>query len=410
MNNNLQQSSRFVFMQTILVAFFIDIPALNQIFVSFVPGLSGRIMMLLYLLCGISTCILAIVSIFKRYFVNKNLFLLIGFILLGYVMTSIFTPYSDLSFINFTVYTLLAMLIVLLLNVDGKLLISLIMTLTFIGLLNINIIFATSVYRYETISMGMSYAFMPTVVAAIVYFCVYFKKESTIKKLILVPVLLVNAIYLFKIMQFGSRGVVLCFICCFVFFFCIKYDEVNNKLSFKGYKAFFISIIVVLVLLNIWTFFEKIEGIFEAVGFHINAVNKFFRLASASNGDISNGRNAIYEATISGILQSPMWGHGYSTTMNNLGFVYPHNFMLQLLYDGGLLLTLPIFILVCAGIVRWCKSCNKDEFAVIAALIFMSVPGALFTGNLWENNRLWLTFAVLTVYSSRSWILNIKQR
>ena len=212
-----------------------------------------------------------------------------------------------------------------------------------------------------------------------------------------------------KIIQFGSRGVVLCFLCCFIFFNCFNYDSIKMKVSFKGYKVFLISIVAVVVLMNIWTVFATIENLIESAGFHINAINKFFRLANATGGDVSNGRNAIYEATINGIWQSPFWGHGYSTTMNNLGFVYPHNFLLQLLYDGGLLLTLPLIILVVGGVLNWYKFCSEDEFTVISALLLMSVPGALFSGNLWENNRLWLTFAALIVFSARSWIIYKKK-
>ena len=94
--------------------------------------------------------------------------------------------------------------------------------------------------------------------------------------------------------------------------------------------------------------------------------------------------------------------------MNNLGFVYPHNFLLQLLYDGGILLTIPVIYLVVGGILNWYKFCSEDEFTVISALLLMSVPGALFSGNLWENNRLWLSFAALIVFSAKSWIICTK--
>lgn len=409
MNNNLKANHILLFAQTALVAFFIDIPALNQIFVSFAPSLSGRLMTLMYFFCGIMLVILVIPTIIANHFVNKKLFLFIVFIAMGYFLTIIFAPYSDLSIANFGVYTLIALLMVLLCQVDGKLLIILIMMFPVFGIVNVNNVFATNSYQYETISMGMSYAFMPTVVSAIAYFYSYYKSETTKKKILLIPIFAVNIIYLLKIIQFGSRGVVLCFLCCFIFFNCFNYDSINMKVSFKGYKAFLILIVAVVVLMNIWTVFVIIENLIESAGFHINAINKFFRLANATGGDVSNGRNAIYEATINGIWQSPFWGHGYSTTMNNLGFVYPHNFLLQLLYDGGLLLTMPLIILVVGGVLNWYKFCSEDEFTVISALLLMSVPGALFSGNLWENNRLWLTFAALIAFSARSWIIYTKK-
>lgn len=409
MQNDLRTNKIFLFTQTFFVAFFIDIPALNQIFVSFFPGLSGQLMTIMYLSCGVMLVILAVPTIIVDHFVNKKLFLIILFITMGYFLTIILAPYSDLSVTNFCVYTLIALLMVLLYKVDGKLLILLIMIVPVFGITNVNDIFATNTYQYETISMGVSYAFMPTVISAIVYFYTYYNNETIKKKIIIIPILVVNIIYLFKIVQFGSRGVVFCFLCCFIFFNCFHYDKINKKVSFEGYKVFFISIITMVFLMNIWTIFATIENLIESAGFQINAINKFFRLANTTGRDITNGRTAIYEATINGIWQSPIWGHGYSTTMNNLGFIYPHNFMLQLLYDGGILLTIPIIYLVVEGFFSWYKFCSEAEFTVISALLFMSIPGALFSGNLWENNRLWLTFAVLIIFSDNNWIVCNKE-
>lgn len=409
MNNKLICNSKIVFMQTAIVAFFIDVPALNQIVISFFPGLTGIIMTLFYSFTAMAVILLPIVStVLDKKIIEIKLILLIGGIVFGYLLTCIFAPYSDLTFVNLGIYTVLPILVVLLFNIDGKLLITFIMALTTVGILNVEAIFTTNKYQYETISMGLSYAFMPTVVAAIVYSLTYFKDEEKIKKIMMLPVLVINFVYFFKIIQFGSRGVVLCFACCFAFFFCFKHDNVNKKVSFKGYKAFFIFIIIAVISRNMWTIFWNIEKIFESVGLHINAINKFFRLSSASGSDISNGRNLIFKQTFEGVWQSPILGHGYSTTMNNLGFVYPHNFVLQLLYDGGLLLTIPVLYLFVRGIISWYNSCDVNEFVVIVSLILMSVPGALFTGNLWENNRLWLTFAALTIYSNRTWIYSDK--
>ena len=148
MNNGLRVNNMFLFAQTALVAFFINVPALNQIFVSFIPGLSGRLMTLMYIFCGVMLVVFAVQTIISNHFVNKRLFLFIVFIAIGYFLTILFAPYSDLSMSSFGIYTLIALLMVLLCQVDGKLLITLIMTFPAIGIVNVNNIFANIIYLW----------------------------------------------------------------------------------------------------------------------------------------------------------------------------------------------------------------------------------------------------------------------
>lgn len=386
--------------ETALIAYFIDIPALNAIFISLLPSLSGRLMVLMYLFSGLLFVLFVCLSLKRKRRVNFKLLILIIFVICGYLLTLVSTPYTDLNWVNFSIYTILSLLFVLLFQVNTKLLLQCIMTFTAIGFFNINAIFVTSSNLYETITMGVSYAFMPTIIAAIVYCFIYYKEDSFKYKIINGIVLIINLLYFLKIIQFGSRGVVLSLLSCVLFFFCFKYDEKKEKVCLKSYKAIILAIIFAFFVMNLWSVFEYISNLVESAGFHINAINKFFRLMDSSSNDITNGRLAIYMKTINGIWQSLLWGHGYSTTQHNLGIVYPHNFLLQLLYDGGIVLTTPIIVLSIKGAYSWYKSCTKNEYAIVVALFFMSIPGALFSGNLWENNRLWITLAVLVCFST----------
>ena len=74
----------------------------------------------------------------------------------------------------------------------------------------------------------------------------------------------------------------------------------------------------------------------------------FVRKTLKIQTDISNGRNAITEYVVENIFKSPIWGHGVSTiTYNSNGMIpYPHNFILQLFYDGGILLAVPVLFFV----------------------------------------------------------------
>ena len=194
----------------------------------------------------------------------------------------IFAPYSDLTIIYFAIYTILSLCFVLLFQIDGKLLLKAIMTFPIIGILDISGIFTTNSYQYETITMGVSYAFMPTIVSSIVYFFAYYKGDNTKDKIINTLILSINMVYLFNVVQFGSRGVVLCFLMCFVFFFCFKYDNEKNRVYTKGAMVLLFAVILIIFIMNMWTIFSFLLDVIEALGFHINAIDKFFRLNTRS--------------------------------------------------------------------------------------------------------------------------------
>lgn len=384
-------------MGSFMIAFFIDIPALNQVVISFIPELSGKIMTVLHFFVA---CLFGVYCLLnaKKFNISMNQLLLGGFVGVGYLITQILSPYSDLRIIDFCIYTIMSIFIVAFYEIDSKTFLRFLMFLPCSGILSLNRIFATNTFKYETITMGLSYAFMPAIVAAISYFFLYFKKGDNINKFIDAIALIINLSFLLKILQFGSRGPVLCFLCSFLFFYCFEYDENFERIRIKGEKCLLISIILLLLINYFWEIALFLENIMDASGLKINAINKFFRLMNSS-GDVSNGRLDIYLQSFQGFLQSPIWGHGYSTTMYNLGFVYPHNFVLQLLYDGGLLLFVPLVYLCMKGKLNKKNRLTFDDFALVSSLILMSVPGAMFSGNLWENSRLWLMFSVLVTSS-----------
>ncbi len=394
-------SKQTCFLNSILLAFIIDTPALNLILSTYVPNFEGSFLMLMFEISAVGIIVSGFFSV--RYRVERKLALFCLFILTGYFLTVIFASYTDLSVSHFFCYTIFSIIAVMFLKVDSRITLRTTMILTCFGIPIINKLFNASGYNYETISMGLSYAFMPAIIGTIIYMYVYYKQDSKGEKVIDVVFAIVNLLYAFRIFQFGSRGVVLTILCGLAYVFCFYYDSTNNRIWFKGWKVLVLFAILVIVVMNATVVLKAIEMWIESLGLHINAINKIFRLID-STGDISNGRMDIYLVTLKGIIESPIYGHGYSTTAHNLGINYPHNFFLQLLYDGGLVLTVPITTMVVTGIKNWSENCSKAEYSLIAFLIIISIPGALFSGNLWENNRLWITFAVLASYKTNKWI------
>ena len=122
---------------------------------------------------------------------------------------------------------------------------------------------------------------------------------------------------------------------------------------------------------------------------------KFLNLAK--EGDVSNGRNDIASIAIKGFLSSPFWGNGMDSFNANTGLAYPHNLFLQLLYDGGLLLSAVIILPILKKIKRTYLNCSYDEYTVYTFLLMCSVPGSMFSMDIWSNGVLWFAFGSLFV-------------
>lgn len=90
-----------------------------------------------------------------------------------------------------------------------------------------------------------------------------------------------------------------------------------------------------------------------------------------------------------------LFGHGISTFAANTGMAYPHNFLLQLLYDGGFLLFCPVAIPLVWYAVGTLRRCNRSTWMLFLLLFCSAVIRALFSADLWKQELLWFSFGIL---------------
>ena len=136
----------------------------------------------------------------------------------------------------------------------------------------------------------------------------------------------------------------------------------------------------------------------ESYDISLNVIDKF--LDMGARGDMSNGRKDIDVFAWKGIWQSPILGHGIAQFERNTGIIYPHHFIIQMIYDGGFILTILVLTPIILSAINKIKKANHDEIICLIFLFFCSVPGALFSGDLWNSNVLWIFFGfVLSKHS-----------
>jgi len=245
---------------------------------------------------------------------------------------------------------------------------------------------------YSGISMGASYAILPCVAAAIIHFA-FFRKNNWLSIL----GYLANIILLVILLKQGSRGAVLSI---FVLIFLIFYIKItkNFRSNYFIIKLFFLSITMILsliILLNIESILLWSYKIFQEIGIEIaTLIKSYYLINSYGLIGILNFREEIYKNSFTLFLESPLWGQGIGIYGDIYGW-YPHNLFLQLLCEGGLLLTLPITFILIKTIdllLRpWSKDNVVDEWRyMLMLLLVVAIPRLLFSSYLWQQQSFWL--------------------
>lgn len=382
--------SKIILVQSLLVAFFADIRCINWGLTQ--GGFVGEgIMALLY----ISIVGLIVISVmFSKTKMRDNLrsysVFLPLYLIVYYVLTNVFVAQPVISVPFFLIFTITAFLIPHITRVDAKIMLKAMMIFPFFSIFRLQSIFASTLSWKMSLPMDVSYGYLVPLVANVVYIAFYFKNEKKISKVATILFSLINLVFFIQILLFGSRGPLLCIFLLIGVLFCIKFDQQNRvKLNNRRIRisliiAVFLAIffIPILTLLNSWLANWDIE---------VDAISKVIRLQT-EQGDFSNGRRDLNNLTWNGIYNSPIFGHGLDQYDNNYpGESYPHNFILQILYDGGIWLALimsPIFIRT----VKYFKNRTYGEYSIFLTLFFASVPGALFSQDLWNIPILWMLF------------------
>jgi O-antigen ligase len=106
--------------------------------------------------------------------------------------------------------------------------------------------------------------------------------------------------------------------------------------------------------------------------------------------DVSNNRAPLYQQAWSGFLDSPLWGQGVATFNNFSG--YPHNLFLQMLYETGILMIIPIsfFILKAIKTIVIRNAANGYDYRFVTFFFLISMNQLMFSSYFWRNHCFWL--------------------
>lgn len=239
--------------------------------------------------------------------------------------------------------------------------------------------------KYE--SFTWTYSVLPCVATAIIHFA-YCRFSNLILKITYIP----GFLMLIKFVLNANRGGLISILLLLFFISLKSLNSVN--LHLKSRKT--LSILLVAVSIAVGLFFEQITlllyNCMQNLDLNIHALSKMYRLIEVDN--ITNNRQDLYSYAWHGFLNSPLWGNGIGGFSVNHGG-WTHNLVLQLLYEGGILLSSLVLIPLvknCLFVLRE-KRLTGDEYSLFVLLFSASIPKLMFSTELWSTQSFWMLFA-----------------
>lgn len=377
---------------SLLVAIFVDIKPINWIFAYGGTGEAEEsgIMGILYPAIAFLIVLFSFSYRKIKWHLNATIIFLVLYLSVFYYISNSLIGPSKTVLTFLMAFVLSALVIPSIAVIDAKSFLRAVMTLPSIAIFRLERVFSPMYSYSDVISMDVSYAFLIPIVATIVYLTCYLKYDQRITKCLMIFISVINLVFLIQIFLHGSRGPLLSVILLVLFLMVVKKREFAPGISYSKGKLGFVFLFMFVFLACYVLFLQTIMDILSFAGVESHAIDKILELIA--EGDLSNGRANLNTITINGIIEHLFFGNGFDRYHANTGMLYPHNFILQILYDGGLLYFFVILTPVVMGIVRICKKCNNDEYSIMTFLFFSSVPGALFSNNLYASSILWLFF------------------
>ena len=384
-----------VVIYSFLIAFFVNMRCVNWILsYGYFSGGDRGFMSILY---PITIFVFFLVWVFggKRRPIahNSQYLFFVLFLLAYYLLTILLAGNPRISFPSFLVIVIGGVLLPNLCYVDCRLLLKFVFILPFFGIFRWQQIFFMELSWVDTISLDSSYAFMLPIIANIVYLKFYFSSETIFNKFVVLLFSSINLFYFIQILMFGARGAVFSIIAVIFFMYCVSYDEKKSGIKIIRNRLVVVILAIILTIVLFEPVIKLTNHILELCNIESRALIKILELKT--QGDISNGRNDLAVITINGIWDSPLWGHGLDRFDANTGEAYPHNFVLQSLYDGGLILFTVLIVGLLVKSIRAFRNCSYGELTLLITFSFASVLHALFSEDMWDISILWFYYGVL---------------
>lgn len=202
---------------------------------------------------------------------------------------------------------------------------------------------------------------------------------------------LIGIIFTFGIILVGSRGGLVGATLAFSFLYLVSKLSKKWRMSRKitlNYKYIVISIMGIFV---VYFIFEPVKRVF---------MNRIIGTTFNGNTVYTSGRDVIYTDAIKMILEKPFFGHGLNSFTAYTGYVYPHNLLLEMVIEVGLLGAIVFVVFVFYSFFVVFKAKNSTLFIYSGIPIYMIIV-QMFSGEFFDFRYYFLWIIPLIFYLSK---------
>ncbi|WP_088052518.1 O-antigen ligase family protein [Virgibacillus dakarensis] len=194
---------------------------------------------------------------------------------------------------------------------------------------------------------------------------------------------------LISIIIIGSRGPLLSLAVFFVIL-------LSNRLfrDRKKIKDIFVFLLTCLSLILLFVFYDSFLLRFGNILGNYGISSRTLFLFTNDNANFLTGRSDLYNTTIQKITEKPFLGYGIAGDRIFLNGTYPHNLILELLSQFGVILGAFIIILL---LFYWINGIlNKNRIERDIAIIFLGIGliQLFISGSYLTSSNFWLFMAV----------------
>lgn len=385
-----EQRTKREYLASLIVAYMLSIKGLNQLLGAILGKSDGIMMINLFFVTGLIVLHFFISDKRSNLNLNKKSLLFVYYIVSVVIIYKYAYRYSSVSYEELFVLVFFPIYLSFYkIDVEKTLKI---MTIFSAFILPFSRAFfkGTTTSAFEPISMAASYNALIFITAAALHFWYYRKNTGSLMWIGYA----INIYYLMKVLTLGNRGAMITLVVFFVLLILRKSDK-NGKMNKNGFRTVFITIAVGILVIIAVNNFEEILRVLDSwlksMGIKVSSISK--SVQKLDQGDISNGRNAITELTKKGIKEHYLVGNGISTMFYNSFYkiAYPHNVFLQLWYDLGIIVSIPMFYLIAKATIKtfFDSTIGKNRAVLMILLYTLSIPRLCVSSQLWVDIPFW---------------------
>lgn len=199
-------------------------------------------------------------------------------------------------------------------------------------------------------------------------------------------------LFFIGIILVGSRGGIVGAVCSLSFLWILKWRFKFKRTLTISFRKILIPIMVLVIIGIVYT---PLKRVFDS---------RVIDLMFSGNGVYTAGRDQLYLKAINMIEKKPLVGYGLDGFMINTGNIYPHNIVLEIMIETGII-GLVFFVAMLILSIIYAMKMKRTTLSIFSILPLYMIVVQMFSGSLYDFRYYFFWFIPL-LYFSR----NLKMR